>query len=225
MNITINLTNDIKNINKHKNISCVLLGDNQIKNIPLELMPYDKFNDLYILYQIKNDNHSVDFITDKWLKEEGINKEELQRIAEYNMNNKDFQINSLNNFIMSEIFGFEDIIYYDKNTIYNLEREEGIYILTNENKTLSSSLILSKTIMETISEHFNSDLIILPSSIHETLILPLNSLEQTDDKNNNIKTCREIVEKVNSTQVKPEEQLSNNIYLYSREKKNISIIH
>ena len=66
-----------------------------------------------------------------------------------------------------------------------------------------------------ISKKCDSDLYLLPSSIHEFLALPANSLEP--------EALEKMVKQVNRTEVATEEVLSDTVYFYDRKKKKVSI--
>ena len=92
-----------------------------------------------------------------------------------------------------------------------------MYVLTNRAKLNGASAMLySEKIME-LAEHLQTDLLILPSSVHEVLLLP-------DDHEQQYDFYRQMVEEVNATQVEPEEILSYNLYRYSRKKDEIEEI-
>lgn len=87
--------------------------------------------------------------------------------------------------------------------------EEQMYVLTNDKKMHGASALLDKAMMEYIVNRVG-EFYIIPSSIHETLIVPVKSgldIEQLED----------MVREVNATQVAIEEQLSNHIYKYNTE--------
>ena len=67
-----------------------------------------------------------------------------------------------------------------------------------------------------IAEELDEDICILPSSIHECLIMPVN--DETD-----FAELRRIVKKVNDTEVSETEILSYNIYRFSRVRGVMSI--
>lgn len=91
-----------------------------------------------------------------------------------------------------------------------------LYVLTNEDMFLGAVTMLYPGLLEMIAEKFESDLCILPSSIHECLLMPADS--STDWA-----ALRKIVQKVNDTEVDEEDILSYNIYRYSRADKQLSI--
>ena len=70
--------------------------------------------------------------------------------------------------------------------------------------------------LEELSHKCDGNFYILPSSVHEVLVL-------SEKKAPCIKDLRDMVYEVNSTQVLPEEILSDNVYYYDKETKSISI--
>lgn len=91
-----------------------------------------------------------------------------------------------------------------------------MYVLTNRNNQNGASCILYPGIMETISEELNSDFYILPSSIHEVILLTGQGVE-------NPEILKEMVRDVNETQLAPEEILSDQVYYFSRKIGKIKI--
>ena len=91
------------------------------------------------------------------------------------------------------------------------------YVFTNENGVNGASVILYDHVLEDAAEKMDSDLILLPSSIHEWLTISANTTMGYDE-------ISEMVHSVNSDVLEPEELLSDNIYIYSRENKEIHII-
>ena len=67
-----------------------------------------------------------------------------------------------------------------------------------------------------ISKKLHSDLVLLPSSIHESIILPHNN-----DMSFNAMT--EMVNSVNETSVSDEEILSDHVYFYDSKSKRLII--
>ena len=82
-----------------------------------------------------------------------------------------------------------------------------MYVLSNADKLNGAAALLDAKTMEDISEKLGGDFVVLPSSIHETIVLPLN--EDMDRH-----TLEAMVQDVNATQVAPEERLSDHVYAY-----------
>jgi hypothetical protein len=66
--------------------------------------------------------------------------------------------------------------------------------------------------LQDISDRLQSDLFIIPSSVHEVLVMPTNLGYDPDE----ISKLKNIVECVNSESVAEVDLLSYNIYLYDR---------
>ena len=92
-----------------------------------------------------------------------------------------------------------------------------MYVLTNQEKVYGAAAMLYSDQMKKLAERWQTDLLILPSSIHEVVLLP-------DDGQNEYAFYRQMVEEVNTTQVEPEEVLSYSLYRYCREKAEIEEI-
>ena len=85
-----------------------------------------------------------------------------------------------------------------------------LHVLTNRYKLHGAGCILYENILKGISEKWGCDIIILPSSIHETILVPEDGTRRCDE-------LAQIVSEINRTQVSPDEVLSDNVYQYVRE--------
>jgi hypothetical protein len=92
-----------------------------------------------------------------------------------------------------------------------------MYILSNQEQMYGASALLYSKRIKNLADRLQCDLIILPSSVHEFLLLP-------DDGENEYTFYRKMVEDVNTTQVEPEEILSYSLYRYLREKEEVEEI-
>jgi hypothetical protein len=86
-----------------------------------------------------------------------------------------------------------------------------LYVLTNESATNGATAICNDKKMREIAEMLDSDLIVLPSSIHEVIIMP-------KDDSLDIDSLIQMVQDINGSEVAADEILSNNVYVYSRER-------
>jgi hypothetical protein len=84
-----------------------------------------------------------------------------------------------------------------------------MYILTNRYHTNGACVILYDQLLKQLADSFDRDLVVLPSSIHEVLLVPVEvsvDLAQYD----------KMVQEVNETQLADDEMLSNHAYFFSR---------
>ena len=94
-----------------------------------------------------------------------------------------------------------------------------MYVLTNQQRFLGASVLLYKNVLKNFAKEKEDDLYILPSSTHELILIPARVVWYTG-----INHLKEMVKEVNSTQVEPEEFLSDNVYFYDRQTDKIEIV-
>lgn len=90
-------------------------------------------------------------------------------------------------------------------------------ILTNNRKTHGAACILYPGVLDGVAQEMGSDFFILPSSIHEVILLP-------DTGNEDYEKLRGMIREVNSTQMAPEEVLSDTLYRYDRADKRVVMV-
>lgn len=84
-----------------------------------------------------------------------------------------------------------------------------MYVLSNSSKFYGAACILYPDILADFAKNLESDLYILPSSIHEVLLIPKN-------EHTKISHLNQIIQDVNATQVLDEEILSDHAYTFER---------
>ena len=92
-----------------------------------------------------------------------------------------------------------------------------MYLLTNTNKCMGAAVMFYPECMERIAENLRSDFYILPSSIHETIILPTA-------EGGSPKDLAVMVKEINAAIVDKSEVLSDSVYRYRRKQKEICIV-
>lgn len=185
--------------------------------------PHMIMDDLAVTYHLQmgeneNGNMSV-AITNAILDIYGISQEELHDVAVANLEEK-----SPATFRgMSEVM--KEMMLPDVMNNMDLDREEAIafieqmtpddekmYVLSNDQKLNGAAVILNEKAMEDITEKIGGDFYVLPSSIHELLIVPKEEGMELAD-------LEAMVQEVNATQVAPEDKLSDHVYEYDAQEK------
>ncbi len=93
--------------------------------------------------------------------------------------------------------------------------ENSMFVMSNDHKLHGASTIMYQDMREHLPIP-NTDYYILPSSIHEVILIPVNGEK-------GVRELREMVQNVNETQLDPEEVLSDQVYFYSYAEDKISI--
>jgi len=91
-----------------------------------------------------------------------------------------------------------------------------LYVLSNHHRHFGAACMLYERVLEDIGNQLNEDFYILPSSIHEVIILPASSCLNHDE-------LSEMVVEINETQVSEEDVLSDHAYYYSRKENRILV--
>lgn len=84
-----------------------------------------------------------------------------------------------------------------------------MYVLTNHLRLNGSAVFLYDGILEAFSQKYDMDIFILPSSIHEVILVPANGMIGKE-------ALRRMVKEVNAQEVAKQEQLSNQVYIFCR---------
>lgn len=93
-----------------------------------------------------------------------------------------------------------------------------LYVASSKRNVNGAVVLLAKDILKGFADDMDVDeVIIIPSSVHEVLLAPKTAKQISE------KECRMMLRDVNSTELAPEEMLSNNIYIYNRVSNEINI--
>lgn len=98
-----------------------------------------------------------------------------------------------------------------------LEISFPMYVLTNKERLNGAASLLYKGQMEQIADILHQDYYVLPSSLHEVIIMPKN--KGTDGE-----YLSQMVDEINHEQLAREEILSNHAYLYHKDTKELTAL-
>lgn len=187
-----------------------LIGTENNENL-LEERPYVPVADLAVTFcidmgDIKGGNASIPIhngLAMSW----GMKPEDLYQIALGNLEKTEVVFKTMYDVLydmvpndIREIFTEEELAQWNDNNM--------MYVLTNKQMLQGASMILNHTAMERIVEKMGDNIIVLPSSVHEVLLLPdCGKMSKFDLQ------C--MVREVNTTQVQRDELLSNSVYRYT----------
>lgn len=91
-----------------------------------------------------------------------------------------------------------------------------MYVASNISRINGASVMLYRNLLHDFAERIKRNVFIIPSSIHELILVP-------DNGHMGAKDIRSMVVDVNATQVAPDEVLSDNVYYYNRNTDTITI--
>lgn len=91
-----------------------------------------------------------------------------------------------------------------------------LYVLTNEQRFYGAACLLYEELLFDLSQKLQKDFYVIPSSIHEVLLIPATLGMDRDFFNS-------MIREVNATHLVPEEILSDHVYYYSRQERQLSV--
>lgn len=177
----------------------------------LKNMPYIAYLDFaivfYILFEVDDSGTATIPITHELLELWDIPLDDVKQSAFCNApillpaHFKPMQI------VIDELMGTN---YSEQETIEDL-----MYVLTNSLRSFGAACILYDGMLEKIYEEIGENYYLLPSSIHEMIIVPESNSPSREHLN-------EMIVEVNQTQVDEEEFLSDCVYYYNGSTKTLS---
>jgi len=181
----------------------------------LKDIPWTPWQDLAIIYYlnmgVKDNNQVSTIIYNHQMKKWNLSEDDLYELAKENMPK---MCPSVIGRLDHLIFGFDK----DEDEIISCDpRFPVLYVLSNQANINGASSVLYNGVLKDFAERLDSDLIILPSSVHEVLLLRYS---ETVD----LEMFKNLVRSVNAEDVPEEDVLSDSVYLYSREKDQISMV-
>lgn len=171
----------------------------------LEHVPYVRFLDLAIVFMVVlgsdcDNGFASILIHNHHLNFWNMDAEDLYKLAMENTAD-DFEIIPMKSII-------EAIMDEESAGIIMDSAEIEMSILTNHSRLQGAAGMLHKKIIKQYMKETKADKVwIIPSSIHETLLIPCDLMPDME-------YVKGMVKEVNATQVQPEEILSDNVYVY-----------
>ena len=181
----------------------------------LASVPHQRIEDLAVLYRCvvhsSGDHTGSILVNNKLLDGWGISKEALHEQAVQNMDRLFTPEFHSMEYTIAEIMGAP---YTETEAVL---KASSMFVLTNNKGYYGASYLCNPEILQQISEKMDGDYLILPSSVHEIIIL-------REKEDMDINELKEMVESINQTEVSQTEYLSDNVYHYDSQNQTLSII-
>ena len=180
-----------------KELLCVTLVNREL-NKDAEYLKKE-FLDLYIVPKLVVDDFSSGFGTVKirksWLDAWGVTEEQLYADA----------IKNSEELLPATVKSMKELFAERYSTDIS---DNGMFIITNSKMLNGASAVLYDGVLKELSARMDSDLIIIPSSIHECLAVSADEFSPL--------CVTQMVKEVNESEVDDQEILSDHAYLYKR---------
>lgn len=200
---------------------------NYEKNLELlENTPYIKYLDLAVVFYIDINlgsagNGSI-LITNNYLSNWDISLEDLYDCAINNsLKSSGVEIIKMDDILLEMMLqkGSVDDLELFKNIIISGQSFEDyfkMYVLSNKNRSFGAYAILDNDTLLNLANKMDDDLYIIPSSVHEIIVMPKNNIIAT-------KELGDAIRDTNTMHVALDEVLSDSLYEFVRSKNEVRI--
>ena len=197
-----------------KNVFIQLINTDKNRDT-LKDIPSRKFLDLSMIYKLKLEISGSGITTltinKHFMKHYGFDENDLYNIAIRNTKRLfPFYCRTI-----TETLG--DLTDVDMDDLGFNPAYDDMLVLSNRQCNLGAHVMLYQDELLSLANKLNSDLYIIPSSIHEILVKPTSSGITPD-------MLKFTISSVNDECVSPNEFLSNNLYLFSKDTGEITIV-
>lgn len=190
----------------------------------------------YCLVDNNKDHVASIRITNEHIKKWGISQQNILEIATENTprifpgvirNMKDVIKELILKNPIADLFGEDDIVCEDSNVYHfkgkpldedvveqmlsklTCNQNFDMYVLTNTSGVNGASAMLYNGLIESFANKIKSNVVILPSSIHEVIMIPFSTEYSIDE-------LKSLVKEINCSKVPEGEVLSDSVYIYQR---------
>lgn len=205
--------------NGRDKIYMVLVNTEQNEEM-LKNVPSREFQDLSIVYRylIKADKEAIasTVISNAFAKELGMTEPELYKAAAENT--KELfrpKVQSMRDTMLEMLreggMGNETI----EQMIQDIPEERMMWVITNDKQTNGAASMMYEKILHDLAEKLGEDLLIMPSSVHEVIAVR-ESMGSPEE-------LAQMVQDINMGQVRLEDRLSNQVYRYDRNLRELKL--
>lgn len=186
----------------------------------LDQVPHQNREDLALIYKVLLESNSEGMasitIRNEHMSFWGVTSEQIHELAMENTRKiLPVSVQSMNE-IMREMFAQDDTL--DDMALLMLDDmppTQQMYVISNSARTNGAASMFYEDTLSSLSEKLGTDLYILPSSVHEVIAVSTDM--------GTPETLSEMVREVNGSQVSPEEQLSDHVYLFDSNAQKLTL--
>ena len=172
-------------------------------------VPHEDMEDMSVVYRFvlggsDKDGISSILITNELLDQYGVTPEQLHKDALENAPELRPAVIKGMTEVMVEMMGKDQA---EMMGFTSVPKDEPMFVATTPDKVQGAGVLAYQDFMDQAAERLGGDFFVLPSSIHEVLLVK-------DDGNFGRKELENMVKEVNATQVAPEDKLTDSVYHY-----------
>lgn len=200
-----------KDFDKAKERILVKLVNQERNSELLEEVPHIIFHDLAIIFVCAIcdflDEYATILIHNQHLEMWGISLDELYEIG----------MENTPKLLPYSFDSMENVLKHLSDGTLPFVTDIAMSVLTNQLKIHGATSIIYPGLLKRLANDLDDDIIIIPSSIHEVLIIPY----QSTISKYSLLNFRDMIVQVNEEQLPDEEVLSDHAYLYLKDSENL----
>lgn len=184
----------------------------------LSTVPHRDYMDLSIIYRYRfesGDSVQTVLIDNKLMEMKGYSEEQLYDIAYANTERITPTVVLPMREVIKGMMLDDGMDPEMVDTMLGVGESDPMVVISNSSKSNGAACMLYEDALEKACEMLGGNCYILPSSIHELIAVPQASTDPDELAN--------MVHEVNEGQVKPNERLSNSVYMYDKELKKVLV--
>lgn len=206
-----------------KNVFFTLVNAEQNREL-LETVPHREFEDLAIIYRWNvggsNDGLFTNIITNQFAEQLGKTEPELYELAKENTKELfPSTIRNMNEVVCEMMFGTDELPPEMEEEFRGMMAEtpddKAMYVISNSANIFGAASMLYEENLYDLSQKLDSNLYILPSSVHEVIAI--------SDKFGDADDLAQMVYEINMDQVNLDERLSNQVYHYDKDARTLRL--
>lgn len=204
-----------------QNLYCVVVNAAENEEL-LRNVPHEKMEDLAIVPRFKVGEDASFIVSNDVCSTLRMTSEEVMEAAHANTNKQEFQCQSMAE-VMGDIMRSQGMPEEFVDDFLNMQAENcPMYVMSNESNVDGAVAITSPDAMQSAYEKIKEDhpdmenLFVLGSSRHELILIP-------DDAIDNVEDLKTIHKEVQDTELSKSDKLTDHIYEFDAQSKQISI--
>ena len=208
------------NFDKLKNhVIFTLVNTEQNKEL-LEKVPNKPFQDLSIIFRwvvsVGNEQMLSAVVNESMMKQAGMNIDELMEAAMENTKRiLPVSIYNMEDMLMGLVSDEPEMDFFRSMAATERPPKETMWIISNSMGMNGASAILYEDKLHELAEKLETDLYLLPSSVHECIAISVDMGTPEE--------LAEMVQSVNMNEVELKDRLSNNVYHYDKDLRELTM--
>lgn len=197
----------------------MMLINTELNQELLKTVPHREFRDLSIVYRLVADIDTngiqTAMIQNELAEHLGMDEQALYMAALQNTKRLFPPVIKSMNDVIREMFASDSMDEFAEMMVEEIPADRMMYVISNSAGINGAVSMLYENELHTLAQHLETDLYILPSSIHEVIAVSADI--------GNPRDLAQMVEDINLNEVALADRLSNQVYYYDKDLRKITM--